>query len=73
MITGLGTGHVWLTKIEIEERNNTSSEHFNFCQKYFTLHKPLFKKKPGKVNTTTKHVLLQSDSPKSWAWGDIYV
>lgn len=66
MITGLGSGRVWLTKIEIEESNNTCSEHFNFCQKYFTLHKPLFKK-TGKINTTTKHVLLQSDSHKSWA------
>lgn len=31
MIVGLGTGHVCLLKIEVEEQNNTSFEHFNFC------------------------------------------
>lgn len=33
MIVGMGTGHVLLIKIEIEECNNTSFKEFNFLSK----------------------------------------
>lgn len=45
MIIGLGSGHVWLIKLEIEECNYTHFERFNLCQKYFTLYISLYLKK----------------------------
>lgn len=33
MIIGMGSGHVLLIKIEIEECNNASIKHFNFLSK----------------------------------------